>query len=238
LKSFSKSERIQVPVYSRFGANVLHEGGELCCKDKHGKVTWAYSGKEVTGKGIYICACPRSGTLYITEVLRRLGYDIGHEKAEKDGSVGYHLAVVQPKNCFHQIRHPVKQISSMQVLSRWGFMDSVVNVSNHKLLGSMQLWLQWNDICESFCTWRYRIEDLPSVWNEFCSRIGHPYCSIPGVPTNTNTSKHNNLTWDDLFECNRQIARKIYEKSVYYGYSPERDREDYNKSQDRHCLVA
>jgi hypothetical protein len=219
---------IKVPVYSRFGPNVVYKDGEACCKDKDGEVTWAYSGKDVTGKGIFVCASPRSATSYMTLILRELGYDIGHEKADKDGSVGYHLAVIQPENCFHQVRHPLNQISSMQSLHSWGFMDTVVNVANHKLLGMMQCWLQWNEICESFCVWRYRIEDLPDAWPELLWRIGHynRLALIPPVPTNTNSWKHTMLNWDDLYECNSELSQEIYDKHLEYGYSPARDREE------------
>ena len=217
---------ITVPVYSRFGPNVICKDGDACCKDKNGEVTWAYSGKEVTGKGIFICGSPRSGTSYMTLVLRELGYDIGHEKVGEDGSVGYHLAVIQPKNCLHQVRHPINQISSMQALCHWGFMDTVVNVTNHKLLGMMQCWLQWNEICESFCVWRYKLEDLPNVWLEFLDKINHKWVPIPDIPTNINSWKHTMLNWEDLFGTDDSLAQKIYDKHLEYGYFPERDRKD------------
>ena len=222
---------IKVPVYARFGPGVIQGDDGAYCKDSSGEIIWAYSGKEVTGKGIYVCAAPRSGTLYMTKVLRELGYDIGHEIAKEDGSVGYHLAIIRPKNCFHQVRHPLKQISSMQCICNWGFMDTVVNVTNHKLLGMMQCWLQWNEMCEEFCVWRYQIEKLPMYWNEFLSRIGHRWCALPDVPTNTNSGKHTMFSWDDLYECDEQLARKIYDKHIKYGYSPARDREEPLESQ-------
>lgn len=228
--------RIKVPVYSRFGPNVVCKDGEACCKDKDGEVTWAYSGREVNGKGIYVAGSPRSATSYMTLVLRKLGYDIGHEKVGADGSVGYHLAVIQPDNCFHQVRHPLSVISSMQAMCHWGFMDTVVNVTNHKLLGMMQCWLQWNEICESFCVWRYRIEDLPELWVYFLWMIEHKTYTdadkMPDIPTNTNSWKHTMLDWEDLYKCDKDLAQKIYDKHLEYGYSPAaRDREAEQESQ-------
>lgn len=209
--------RIEIPVYVNDGAKVVLQNRGAYVKDKAGLTVWSYNNDDITGKRIFICACARSGTKYITDVLRELGYDIGHEVAKKDGSVGYHLAVIKPENCFHQVRHPLDQIASMGTQSHWGFMAEVITVDNHDLLGCMQYWLKWNELCEEFCTWRYRLEDLP--WVEFLERIGHKYEEIPDVPTNVNSRQHGNLTWDDLFSENKGLAQKIYDKTVGYGYS-------------------
>ena len=219
---------IKVPVYSKFGpkVDVNTEDGSAHCRGKDGRITWAYKGDIVTGKGIYIAGAVRSATKYIQKVLIELGYDIGHEKAGKDGSVGYHLAVIQPENCLHQVRHPLKQISSIQALLNWGFIDSIIDIQAKTLYGMMKVWYEWNKICESFCVWRYRIEELPDVWDEFLDRIGHPYTPLPEVSTRTNSLRHTDLTWDDLYKCNEELAQKIYEKHIEYGYSPERDREE------------
>jgi len=127
--------RIEIPVYSKCGPKVILGNGTAYVKGPTGKITWAYSGKNITGKGIFVCACARSGTKYIVEVLKRLGYDIGHERAGEDGSVGYHLAVIRPEKCLHQVRHPIKQISSMRTQQHWGFIDHVVTITNHGLWG-------------------------------------------------------------------------------------------------------
>jgi hypothetical protein len=218
--------RIDVPVYIKTGPKLYYEDGDACLKNRDGVVTWRYSGKEHTGIGI--AACARSGTVYMTKVLKELGYEIGHEQYGEDGSVGYHLVAIRPDNCFHQVRHPLGQISSMVAHQSWGFMNDVIDIEGHGLLGCMQYWLKWNELCEEFCVWRYRIEDLPDVWDEFLERIGHNSCPLPEVPTNTNThekyqdfKKH---TWADLFNENGQLAHQIKEKSLVYGYAPEKDK--------------
>jgi hypothetical protein len=169
----------------------------------------------------------------MTKLLKELGYNVGHEEPGDDGSVGYHLAVIKPENCFHQVRHPLKQISSMLAHQSWGFMLDVVDLPNKHLLGCMEYWLKWNKLCEEFCVWRYRIEQLPDIWDEFCDRIGHERCDIPDVPTNTNTRKrymernnYTELTWDDLFKEDRQLAQDIFDKAEKYGYAPARTRQD------------
>ena len=43
-------------------------------------------------KTIAIIGCPRSGTSWLTKVLRHeWGLDVGHEKMNKDGGVGFNL---------------------------------------------------------------------------------------------------------------------------------------------------
>jgi len=96
----------------------------------------------------------------------------------------------------------------------------------------MQYWLQWNELCEKFCTWRYRLENLPNVWSEFLDRINHPYEPLPDVPTNINMRKHCDFTWADLFRQDRKLAQKIYDKAKEYGYSfPMKGQNETEKSQ-------
>ncbi len=220
--------RINVPVYIKTGPKLTVDGSDICIKNRQGETTWSYSGKE--HKGIGIAACARSGTIYMAEVLKKLGYNIGHEQMGDDGSVGYHLAVIKPDNCFHQTRHPLKQISSMLVHQSWGFMNDVIDIRGHGLLGCMEYWLKWNQLCEDFCVWQYRIEELPDIWDEFLDRIGHVKCDLPDVPINTNSSTkgrykertdYNNLAWSDLFNENREVAYAIVNKTKEYGYSPQ-----------------
>jgi len=211
--------RIDIPCYGRFDGTVHTKGGKVYLKDKHGTVQWAFNGDDVGN--IKIAACPRSGTMYITRLLGKLGYEIGHEKMGIDGSVGYHLAVVRPENCLHQIRHPLKQIASMIAHRSWGFSNKLVSVTDFKLQGCMELWLRLNELIEEFAVWRYQIEQLPDVWDEFCERIEYKG-KMPDVPTDTNTCNRTKLlTWDDLRVCDGELAQAIYKKAVKYGYFPK-----------------
>ena len=220
--------RIDIPVYMKTGPKLNLDGDTATLKDKTGNVTWKYSGKECGS--IKITGCARSGTVYITSVLKELGYSIGHEQMGTDGSVGYHLAPLRPDNCFHQVRHPLRQISSMVAHQSWGFMNDVIDLEGHGLFGCMQYWLKWNKLCEEFCVWQYRIEDLPDVWDEFLGRIGHTPCPIPGIQKDINTHKKyqefKQYTWADLFNENRELAQAIRDKAEDYGYSPARGKED------------
>ena len=68
---------------------------------------------------ILVAACPRSGTLYITKILGKMGFEVGHERLHKDGIVDYRLALgfdgprEHRRVFFHQVRHPLNTISSL-----------------------------------------------------------------------------------------------------------------------------
>lgn len=222
--------RIDIPVITRCGPKVKTTSGGAYIKNHEGVITWSYQGTEVTGKGIYVAACARSGTIYMTKVLQGLGYDIQHEMTGSDGSVGYHLAIIKPEGCFHQVRHPLKQIASMYDHKSWGFMNQVIDIQGTGLLGCMQYWLKWNELLEEFCVWRYRLEDLCLVWSEFLSRIDYPsWEPIPDIEDKNERKtsfEYTDFNWEQLSECDRELARKIYDKHLEYGYSPVRDREE------------
>ena len=207
-----------LPTYSNI-AGTLHVQGHMAwIKNPEGEISWAYSSKD---SRINIVGCPRSGTLYTTRVLSKLGYNIGHEVGGIDGSVGYHLAVIKPKNCLHQVRHPLKQIASMITHGNWGFSNQIVKPPNMRLLGCMTLWLKLNELCEEFTVWRYQLEELPEIWDEFCERIGHEKCKLPDVPKTTNANKRTKpITWADLFIEDEDLAQKIFDKAVQYDYHP------------------
>ena len=199
--------RIDIPIYCNDAARKDDKTIHLKCVNSN-----IYTGS------IFVACCPRSGSLYMTKVLTELGYDVGHEKQARDGTVGYNLVSARPKNCFHQVRHPLKQIASMRTLAKWDMTTTVMTRNPEDLTHRMAFWVTWNKICEEFCVWRYRIEQLPEVWGEFCERIGHESCEIPPVPTNTNSRKHDDLTWDDLFGENRELAQEIVGVAKRYGY--------------------
>lgn len=221
--------RINIPVYSRMGPKVETSQFGAQAKGPDGEVVWEYDGRLATGKGIYICAAARSGTMYMSKLLDALGYEVGHEIVKKNGCVGYPLVIIRPDNCFHQVRHPLNQIASMIAHKSWGFIEDIIDIPGRGLRGCMTYWLEWNKLCEEFCVWRYQIEQLADIWDEFLERIEHEKCDIPDIPTDENSSKksHNyekfsyeSLTWDDLFECNRYLAQDILDKGKEYGYEP------------------
>lgn len=224
--------KIEIPVCIRTGPKIhLTENG-LYTKNNKSEMEWTFDISKVTGKGIFVAGAARSGTVYITNILKALGYDIGHEKDGIDGSVGYHLAVVKPKNCLHQVRHPLKQIASMKTHQAWGFMQQVIEIHGIGLRGCMEYWLHWNELIEEFAVWRYRIEDLPNIWAEFLKRIGYKKCEMPNISTTDNSCqkkgiierhRYEEFNWDDLFNENKELAQRVFDKSQEYGYKEKRN---------------
>jgi hypothetical protein len=217
----------ELPVIGVSGGKLSYSDGNAFLYNKTGDITWKYEGAKHTGVGIV--GCTRSATQYMSKVLHKIGLNVGHEYQGPDGSVGYHLAIIRPDGCLHQVRHPLKQISSNIAHSSWGFIGQVIDLPNTKLLGCMQYWLMWNKMCEDFCVWRYQIEQLPEVWDEFLSRIKHEPCELPSVPKDTNShykqADFKQYSWDDLFNEDRQIAQDILDTAKRYGYdTPEMDK--------------
>jgi len=153
----------------------------------------------VTGSG-------RSGTKYVCFVLRRLGLDVRHETMGRDGIASWCMAVDVERapwgvprgaydfaNVFHQVRHPLAVIASCTTFKdeSWRFIREHVEwtADDCLLLRAAKYWLLWNERAEAGATWRYRIEDLPLVFPEFCERLGVEVDpSVLGrVPTDVNT---------------------------------------------------
>jgi hypothetical protein len=220
----------KIPVFGRSDGKLKYSDKKAALYADDGKITWSYNGANNTG--VCVVGCTRSGTQYISKILHNIGLNVGHEYQGPDGSVGYHLAIIRPDNCLHQVRNPLKQISSNVAHGSWGFIDQVIDLPNLGLLGCMQYWLMWNEICEDFCVWRYQIESLPEVWDEFLERIGHRPCELPDVPTDTNTQRKNGdfkqYTWQDLFAEDKGLTEKIVKMAKKYGYDvPEIDKAEY-----------
>jgi hypothetical protein len=152
----------------------------------------------VTGSG-------RSGTKYVCFVLRRLGLDVRHERMGRDGIASWSMAVDAERppwgvprsaydfaNVFHQVRHPLAAIASCTTFKdeSWRFIREHVGCTDEcLLLRAAKYWLLWNERAEAGATWRYRIEDLPLVFPEFCERLGVEVdrSVLERVPTDVNT---------------------------------------------------
>jgi hypothetical protein len=139
-------------------------------------------------KKILITGCGRSGTKYITFVLRRLGVDVRHERMGRDGVASWYMAVDtsrvpfgQPRrgttfeHIYHQVRHPLQVIASAATFKEpsWQFIcaHSPISMREPLLLRSLKYWYYWNLEAEKIAHWRYRIEDFPAVFPAFCERL-------------------------------------------------------------------
>lgn len=172
-------------------------------------------------KKLMITGCGRSGTRYITFLLRRLGLDVGHENVKKHGIASWCTAVdaeqtpwgisAQKYNFeqkFHQIRHPLLVIPSACSFKEnsWLYICNHIPVSIDEpvLLRSAKYWYYWNLEAEKVCDWNYRIEDITTVFDEFCERLGvfPDRSALESTPSDVNTRQRGQLIhlYDELME--------------------------------------
>lgn len=138
---------------------------------------------------LLVTGCGRSGTKYTSFVLRRLGLDVPHERLGADGLSSWCLAVEAGSvpwgppgtglafdHVFHQIRHPLAVIASCATFteSSWSFIREHVplRAGESPLVQGARYWYHWNLHAETISTWRYRVEELPRVFERFCAILG------------------------------------------------------------------
>jgi hypothetical protein len=139
-------------------------------------------------KRVLITGCGRSGTKYITFVLRRLGLDVGHERMGDDGIASWCMAVNAEsvawgvsasrysfEHVLHQVRHPLDAIASIATFKEpsWRFIcaHAPIVADEPVLLRSAKYWYHWNLEAEKIAHWRYAVEQLPEHFEEFCERL-------------------------------------------------------------------
>jgi hypothetical protein len=183
----------------------------------------------ITGAG-------RSGSTYITRVLKRCGLDVGHHKMGKDGIVcgfycfdakRYPTGNPAPRPKFdvilHQVRDPLKTIASVTTGNSRGWARQFVRVehSASPLRWACYYWLTWNLEAERQALWTYRIENLKGVWPDLQRVLcfDKDYDSaIFNVPLNVNTRQHDSITWQDAKLAAPEIYGDIREAAKRYGY--------------------
>jgi hypothetical protein len=141
-----------------------------------------------TRKRLLITGCGRSGTKYITHLLRRLGLDVRHERMGADGIASWAMAVDADSvawgvpsrhydfdDVFHQVRDPRQVIASATTFKpdSWSFIcaHTPISLDDPILLRAAKYWYYWNLEAEKVARWRYRIETFDEVFDEFCSRL-------------------------------------------------------------------
>jgi hypothetical protein len=200
---------------------------------------------------IIIAGAPRSGTLYISAVLRQLGLDIQHEVMGADGMVswfallGRYFPRIPPDAIWlHQVRHPLHCISSLGSIM-FGNLRDLCEVAGitlpHKLATStlaerqyrwmrsgesisyrMGVWLWCNRTAAARATRTYRVEQVPEIWDEFCSWLGvEPNDSAVTVPgdVNTRAGMYKSLTWEQLHDADAALCAEVQELGREYGYA-------------------
>jgi len=193
---------------------------------------------------ILITGHPRSGTKFTANMLKRMGYPTSYEghrlgkstrfvsswKHAMPGVFEYrYFASMRLDQDFaktiHQVRHPLKVISSSTTLFDLTIDHIKKHVSipeqtvhkNQPLRLCMRSWIGWNRLIEERADWRYRLEELPEIFPEFCRQLGIPEQPMPTVGKR-NTRRHDHYTWDDLYREDECLAEEIWEMALRYGY--------------------
>lgn len=159
------------------------------------------------GPFLLVTGCPRSGTKYVSHILRALDRDVPHERMGRDGIATWCMAVeaeVVPwgpprlpgesyEVTLHQVRNPRLAIPSMTTLryESWRFVSAHVILDHDAppLMRAAQMWYHWNLQVAKLANWRYRLEELPGVLGTFCewTRTVHDPRVLDEVGTNVNT---------------------------------------------------
>jgi hypothetical protein len=189
-----------------------------------------------------ITGCGRSGTVYTSCLLDELGADVPHETMGLDGIASWLLAVeadwapwgplrhmFQYRTVLHQVRHPLAAIASAQTFrpESWNYICRHIpcDVTEPLLLRCGKYWHYWNLQAEQTAEWTYRIEELPSVFEQVCEVVGvFPDRSrLAAVPADVNSRKerYGAITWDRLAELDPELTHKIQAQAAHYGYADE-----------------
>lgn len=177
---------------------------------------------------IIITGCGRSGTKYISKLCQSNGIDIGHEDYGTDGIVSWYLApsLTPPSgvSILHQVRHPLKVISSMTTAldKSWNYISNFVHfgLDDSLLLKCMKYWHDWNMYVEDKANYRYRIEDIGVEFPKLLEISGFkaPKKINYKIPKNINTRKHVDYTKEDLEYEDKNLYSLIKDTAKRYGY--------------------
>lgn len=140
-----------------------------------------------------------------------------------------------PPITLHQVRHPLKTISTLQRMRIYGMYWRYIRkhlpqikYEEPRILQCMKYWLYWNEMAEKLAEWTYLVEELPTkkIFAEFCDRIEYPDAFKNRLDIlNTSTKEHSKegfyrpLSWDDLYNQDKDLTERIKEKGREYGYN-------------------
>jgi hypothetical protein len=157
-----------------------------------------------------------------------------------DGVVSFAHTPHDDTVCLHQVRNPLKTIASSLTESmntyylifkvlrmrptgpRYKAFYRNCNEIQRNFLLPMWTWIFLNRHIAKMAQWRYRIEDIDSVYPEICQRCGvQPKEKVPDVERNYNTRPHKQLSWDDLWETDKDMTKVIACMANEYGYNTD-----------------
>jgi hypothetical protein len=189
--------------------------------------------KTITKKRwVIVTACTRGATSYICYILRGASIAVGHDRYNREGIVSGAAtpAIHLPGTILiHQVRDPIKTIRSLicsekrlkklcsyvELLFGWQWEDN-------PLFFAMRYWYEWNKLGEERAMYTYRIEALEDNWAKIKELTGIPADrEIGQIAKNSNTYKnviYPDLSWDDLYTEDSEMAQKVADLAVHFGY--------------------
>lgn len=191
---------------------------------------------------LLITGCGRSGTKYISELLKRSGFDVRHEADGADGIVSWPMTATEGESLWgpafseyefetvaHQIRNPVKVISSCHTITdkSWNYIKKYIpiNEKDSKLIMCAKYWYYWNLKAEKLAGFSYRIEDIDSMLFKLVNILGKRENfskeSLRIIPRNVNKRPHNTMSIKDIKRESSKLYEDILKLSLKYGYKKE-----------------
>lgn len=180
---------------------------------------------------ILITGCPRSGTKYICEALKKWGLIVRHEQVgfhgtadwtraiSPDGKARFKAVWYRGTDCtrfdviFHQVRHPLKVFETLHSLNpeSWDYIykHTSAKPTDSELTKMMKFYLDWNLMAQHFAVCTYRVEELIKAF--------------PGVRTDINSREEirKKFTWEDLAKENSELAQAIRIMTIRFGYDDD-----------------
>lgn len=177
----------------------------------------------------FIASAPRSGTEYIAKVFQAIGVDIQHEKFGSQGISAFyivpHLSQCKHGLILHQTRDLLKTISSMQTIRRWRPIIEYTGIrpGEGRFYAAMRLYQHLNTEIEKYEHFRYKVEDIDSVWLQLLSILSIPELALPDIPRNTHSraNKYKPLAWYELEYRDKELTKYIKDIGYKYGYEIE-----------------
>lgn len=203
---------------------------------------------------VVMVGCSNSGTTFMSRYLQACGLGVMHENIGEDGINGYNalderFLKIYRENLgdygpfIHQVRHPLKVISSLgegisegwdvhrtqQILPGWKDQCHNLHKGASNLERRMRYWLEWNRLCAEYCGFTVMLENFCELgsWDRIrlSARIGFElrdkYLQDVSFTTRTHTHEPNYVlhTWDDLLNENPELAAEVQQQAQRFGYT-------------------
>lgn len=200
-------------------------------------------------KLILITGCGRSGTFFMSGLLRTAGLKIEHEAPGEDGSSSWCMAVncwtpwaasdpvgnVEFAHIFQIVRNPLHVITSFYInlfdltKEEWRFIRRhipEIHENDSLLVQCAKYWYYWNLKAEKIASWRFRLEDIDQLLPEFEQRLGIHFnqTSLNDLPKNNWRATTKKVKWIELKAVlSPELFQNIQEMAFNYGYSTKDD---------------